>query len=257
MTIQINKVAAQRGLVWISRSWQLFKEQSGLWMQAMFFIIASSLGAQMLGAISPIFVIIYAFVHPFLMSGMYHMAFKAKNGINSEFSDLFIAFKDVKIRRVMLQIASVSLLVSLLVTFVGADNLAALQDQQSLDPGSALLFVIISAIYLMFFFYAIPIAYFFHEQNLLLILKTSFKACWQNIVPLIVFALVAMTLCLLTLPTMLLGLFIVLPWLTIAFYISFDDVLGGDFPPDDGDLCTDNLKNINQQNKKDDATFIV
>ncbi|MFT4929543.1 MAG: hypothetical protein ACI8WB_005677 [Phenylobacterium sp.] len=250
MTIKVNKVEAQRGVYWITKGWGLFKQQSGLWMQTMVFIVGLGIGAQLLGQASVVTIILYAFAHPFLMAGYYHMAFQAKNGVDSKFTDVFIAFKDLRIRRVMFQLASISLLVTLTVSALGADNVEALKEGQALDAGPAFLYAIISLIYLMFFFFTVPIVYFFHEQNLLRILKLSFTACWRNIAPLAVFALMALGLCLMTMPTLLLGLFIVLPWLSIAFYLSFDDVFGDDLPADfeqvDG-----------QDNRKDDVTFIV
>lgn len=251
MTIQINKVEAQRGLAWVGQSWQLFKEQSGLWMQTMAFIVGIGIAAQILGQTTSLFVVIYAIVQPFLMAGYYDMVFKAKNGIKCQFGDVFIAFKDVRARRILLQIAMVSLLISLLASAMTAENLVALKEGQAIDAGSTLLYIIVSAVYLMFFFYAVPIAYFFHEQNMLTILKTSFQACWQNVWPLTLYGLIGFGLFVATVPTMLLGLLIVLPWLSIAFYLSFADLIGDNLPLDE------DIDKGPNQNNGDDITFIV
>lgn len=248
MAIQINKVATHKGIEWIRQSWQLFKQQSGLWMQTMFFITGIGIFGQILGQISMLIPLLYALVQPFLMAGIYHMAFKAKNGVNSKFNDVFIAFKDLRSRRVLLQIALITILVSLMVSSLVGDNLMALSEGVSPDPGMALALLVLGFVYLMLFFYAVPIAYFFHEQNLLHILKSSFSACWQNAFPLTVFGVISSGLFLLTLPTMLLGLFIVLPWLSIGFYLSFSDLFGHDLPPDDG---------FDDKDRNDDVTIVV
>jgi hypothetical protein len=261
MTIQINKVATNKGVQWMSEAWGLFKEQSGLWMKSIFFIIMLGIAVQFMGEASIFFVVLYSLAHPFLMAGLYHMVFKAKNGINSQFGDLFIAFKDIRARKVLLQVAIASIIMSLLASLVMSDVLTDYQAGTPLSLDLIIPAVVVYFTYLMFFAYAVPIAYFFHEQNLLMILKTSFKACWQNIWPLMVLSICGFCLCFFAAAvTMGLGFFIVFPWLYIAFYLSFNDLLGGDLHLDeDLDINGDNNDQNDDQNddQSNDVTFTV
>lgn len=76
----------------------------------------------------------------------------------------------------------------------------------------------------MLFAYAVAIAYFLKEQRISLILQASFIACWRNMAALALFGLLSLGLILLTIPTMLLGLVVVVPVLHIAFFLSFNEL---------------------------------
>jgi uncharacterized membrane protein len=227
MTIKINKVPTQNALAWISHGWVLFKAQAGLWILSIFCIFGAAIIASMAGIIGSV---LFAFAQPFLVAGIYHMAFHSNNGLTSEIKDLFIAFKNVRVRRVFIQIASLELLVAIVLSPFSSEIQTAILNTEPLSTQTALLYTIFNLISFMFLLYAVPIAWFFHEQNLLSILKLSFIACFNNIGVLLVFAVLSFGLFLLTLPTFLIGLVVVLPWLTISAYLSFNDMFESDMP---------------------------
>jgi uncharacterized membrane protein len=76
----------------------------------------------------------------------------------------------------------------------------------------------------MLFAYAVAIAYFLKEQRLVVILQASFTACWRNVAALLLFSVLSFALVVLTIPTLFIGLIVVLPLLNIAFFMSFNDV---------------------------------
>ncbi|NQZ11463.1 MAG: hypothetical protein HRT35_30290 [Algicola sp.] len=246
MTIQINKVAPKNALQWLSRAWVLFKEQPGLWMQSAFFMFAAMIAS---GLLQKFGMLLFALVHPFLMAGFYHMALNAKNGVNSPFSDLFCAFKDQRIRKVLLQLGLVSFGLSILLTPLSPDFYLAMTTGEQPDPQATLLFSLINILSSMLFYYAVPIAYFYHEQDFLVIMKTSFMACLHNLPALFVFSILSLGLGLATFPTMGLGMIIVAPWLMLAGYLSFSDILCPDLP--------DDKNGEDSSNGDDDFTFTV
>lgn len=240
MMIQINKVAPQNALQWYSRGWALFKEQSGLWMQSVFFVLVMAFAS----GLHQLTMILFAFAYPFLMSGLYQMAFNAKHGVSSEFKDLFSGFKDDRIRRVLIQLAALGLLVSLAMTPLTSQLFESMKTGVPLPIETMVLMTGANLIYMMFFMFAVPIVYFYHEQNLLVVLKTSFSACIQNIPAMIIFGLLSMALITFSVFTLFLALIIILPWLMLTLYLAFDDLIGTDIKLDDKDDDDDNEQDI-------------
>ena len=87
-----------------------------------------------------------------------------------------------------------------------------------------ILMVALFTLVFMLFAYAVAIAYFLKEQRILVVLQTSFIACWRNVAALLIFGLVSVALVLLTIPTFFIGLVVVAPLLQITFFLSFNDV---------------------------------
>ena len=253
MTIQINRVSPQNAVKWLSRAWVLFKEQPGLWMQTVFFMLSAGFASGLLGEFG---MLLFSLIHPFLMAGFYRMAVNAKNGVNSQFSDLFSGFKDVRIRKVLLQLGLVGFALSILLSPLSPELKTAMETGVPLDMQTTLIFTVVNLLYSMLFYYAVPIAYFFHEQDFLVVMKTSFMACLHNLMALFVFLVLSMGLVMATFPTLFLGMIIVLPWLMLAGYLSFTDILCPDLPDDKNGEDSSN-GNDDDDDDKQDFTFTV
>jgi uncharacterized membrane protein len=74
---------------------------------------------------------------------------------------------------------------------------------------------------MMMFAYAVAIAYFLREQRLFPILQASLLACWRNVQPLSLYGLIAIGLLMTGIPTLFLTWLLVLPLLSISFFLSF------------------------------------
>lgn len=226
MSVQLNTVPLDAPFKWLGQGWRLFKEQSGLWMMMFFFIFASLLFSSLLGAIG---MVIYALVHPFLVAGFYHLAFKANHQIRGDINEFFVAFKDQQVVRIFIQLGLLSLVVSLLTEPLTRPIVQAISEGTQADQTSIALLVLAQGSYWLFTFFAIPIAYFHHEQRLFTVLMYSFNACMRNIVPLLLFAFVSMLLFFFSFVlTLGLALIVVLPWLMITSYLAFHDIIGAD-----------------------------
>lgn len=233
---------------WISRGWTLFKEQSGLWMQAFFFIVGAAFA---LSALGPVGIVIYSVLNPFLMAGFYHMAFRAHHGVNSKIQDMFVPFKDVRVRRIFLQLAALGLLVAALTAPLSTEVFEHIQNSATgkaadTDMGKIQLLVVVQLLYFMATFFAVPIAYFHHEQNIITVISLSFKACFNNLAAIVVFAVMALALSLMTFPTLGLAMVIVMPWLMLSSYLAFNDLIGSDIPLD-----------LDDKNDDDDITMVA
>jgi len=97
--------------------------------------------------------------------------------------------------------------------------------------------VVLYSLNLMLFAYAVPIIYFLRENRLWPVLQSSLLACWRNTLPLLLFVLMIMGILVLvsvvisllssivSFATVLFlpAMFVLMPILTIAFFLSFSE----------------------------------
>ena len=132
-----------------------------------------------------------------------------------------------------MRIAALNMLASIPLSSLAVMLLEQHQAEQPISAGPVLLFVAGYILAWMIFAYAVAIAYFLRERSLVAIMQASFIACWRNITPLVVFGLLSLLLIMLTMPTMFIGLLLVVPLLNIAFFLSFNEFFALQVKPTD------------------------
>ena len=231
MSIKIKTVPVGRVLHWYQRAWQMFKEQPGLWMFATFVMFLVMLVSALLDIVG---FVARAMVMPFLLAGFYHLAFRANHQVGSKFNDMFAPFKDKQAQTVLLQIGLVGLLFNLLALPSAESFYAAFSKGEQPADVDVYTLTALNAGHFLLTFYAIPVAFFHHERNVITTIITSVKACLMNLPVLLIFAISSMFLVSFALAlTMGLALTVIMPWLMIVSFLSFSDVIGGDFTLDD------------------------
>lgn len=238
--IQIYKVSVQSAFRWFSRAWHIFKEQSGLFMSATFFIFVSMILASMIGIVGSV---VFALAQPFLSAGIYHLAFKADNGVESKFSDLFVAFSDLQSRRVLLQLGALGLLFATAMAPMSIQIRQMLLEQQSPDGNLVALYMLAHLVYYMVFLFAVPIAHFYHEQSLLRVIKTGLLACLSNPSAMIMLLMLSSLLVFLSSFTIFLAMIVFMPLIMIVIYLAFNDILRPALPFDSEDDDDQNDQN--------------
>lgn len=222
----IRRVPASAAIGWIKQAWQIFKQYPLVFIQMLLLtFIFTFLAAQF-----PLTVFVAVLASPFLTAGLYGAIVGVQQQQTIDISWLFKAFKDAACRRILILIASVNFLISVPLMHAREHVYVAMQlAQENMDYSGGLLLQVIMLvaafiITAMLFAYAVAIAYFLKEQRLLTILQASFVACWRNIPALVSFGIMSLGLVVLTIPTMLLGLILVVPLLNIAFFLSFNEL---------------------------------
>ncbi|MDP4535519.1 hypothetical protein Q3O60_04850 [Alkalimonas collagenimarina] len=233
----IRQRPALAAVAWIKQGWRLFVQAPWLWIQ----LLAFTLLVNLLASMHPLLTVAAFFLNPFLTAGLYKSMAGVQRGESVGFAWLFKPLQEPVYRQVFLQLAALNLLIAIPLSLMGQHLLVQLSEQ-SLDLVQVLLFVAAYGLVWMMFSYAVAILYFLPEKRLLPALQASLMACWKNIVPLLLFALLAFALALVTIPTMLLGMVIVMPLISIAFFISFQDIFlvepgpPSQQPPEDPDV---------------------
>lgn len=223
----IRRVPALAAINWLKMAWDIFKQYPLLFIQMLLLTYVITY----LAALSSITLMIGVLVSGFFTAGFYHAIAGVQQQQKIDLSWLFQPFKDPSCRRILLLIAISEFVVTTLVVILfqsqTAEAVIRLQETRELD--SALSLQVLALLLTVFFIklwscYAIAIAFFLKEQRLLLILGAALLACWRNLGAMLVFMLLSVALIILSIPTMLLALVLVVPLLMISWFISFNEV---------------------------------
>jgi uncharacterized membrane protein len=218
LQLVVRRAPAAAGLRWLQQAWALFKQQPGLWIQLVLIIHLSSL----LGALHPLLGVLVALLNPFLTAGLYRCIVASQKGATVSLAQFWQPLKEPACRAVFLRLAAANMLFSIPLT------LLAQELYQQVQTGSVnflllLVFVVGMTLVLMLFAYAIAIAYFLKETRLLPIFQASFMACWRNVQPLSLYGAVAILLISTGIPSLFISWIVVLPLLSISFFLSFTE----------------------------------
>jgi hypothetical protein len=223
----IRRVPALAAVNWLKMAWDIFKQYPLLFIQMLLLTYVVTY----LATLSSVTVIIGVLVSAFFTAGFYHAIAGVQQQQKIDLSWLFHAFKDASCRRSLILISISEFVVTTLVVMIfqsqTAEAVIRLQETRELD--SSLSLQVMALLLTVFFIklwicYAIAIAFFLKEQRLLLILGAALLACWRNISALLIFMLLSVALIILSIPTMLLALVVVIPLLMISWFLSFNEV---------------------------------
>lgn len=215
----VRRAPALAALGWLKQAWTIFVKAPLSWVLMFVTLGVMALLAQ---GYPPLTTIIGILLNPFLTAGVYKSAVSVQQQKTIQFTDLFSPLGEVECRAVFIRLAGLNMLASIPLSSL-AVTLMQQQQENTLHMPLLFLFVVGFVLTWMIFAYAVAIAYFLKEQRLLAIMQASFVACWRNIVPLMIFLLLSLVLIMLTMPTYFIGLFVVVPVLNIAFFLSFNE----------------------------------
>jgi len=218
LQLVVRRAPAAAGLRWLQQGWALFKQQPGLWIQLVFIIHLSTL----LGAVHPLLGVVVALLNPFLTAGLYRCIVARQKGETASLAQFWQPLKEPACRAVFLRLAAANMLFSIPLTLLATELFQQVQTG-SVNFLLLLVLVIGMTLVLMLFAYAIAIAYFLKEPRLLPIFQASFIACWRNVQPLSVYGVISLLLISTGMPTLFISWIIVLPLLSISFFLSFTE----------------------------------
>jgi hypothetical protein len=214
----VRRAPALAALGWLKQSWAIFLQAPLVWILMFVTLGLIALFSQA----HPFTAVIGIMLNPFLTAGVYKSVVAIQQQKTIQYKDLFAPLKEAGCRAIFIRIAALNMLASIPLSTLAAHILLQHQQQQ-VDLPLVLLFVAGFVLCWMIFAYAVAIAYFLQERRVLAVMQASFIACWRNITALSVFALLSLVLIMLTMPTLFIGLILVVPVLNIAFFLSFNE----------------------------------
>lgn len=231
-------VRAGRGWDWIVEAWGLFKEAPGAWIGAslLFYLIVIVLSfVPLVGSLAT------TILGPMLTAGLIMGAHAQHRGRRFAVGQLFAGVSQkpgplALVGAVYLLFAIligliIGVLVAVMVGTSGMMTSGTAMDPSELEAmaaAPALLLPVLVALLLgiplaMAMFFA-PALVALNDVPVFRAFKLSFMACLKNVLPFLVYGLVAMVMVILGMLPLMLGLIVVLPVLTIALYTAYRDI---------------------------------
>lgn len=228
----VRKAPVTSAAEWLKQAWLLFKTNPSLFIGINAFIAVVGLLSFI-----PFVGIAVLFIMPFLQAGFYSIIVSAQQQKPLQFEMLFKPFQITELRSPFIQMAAAQLICTLPSIFL-AESLSTSLEAGQVELVSMLTVVMLYMISAMLFAYAVPIIYFLRENRLFPVVQASVTACWRNVLPLTVFAVLTMAVIIggmmiaaligvlakALVPILLLVfLLVTMPVFSIAFFLSFSE----------------------------------
>ncbi|WP_077528777.1 BPSS1780 family membrane protein [Vreelandella utahensis] len=226
------------GWRWIKEAWPLFAPAWGRWLLAMLLFVAIFIGLEVIPLIGSV---ISMLLTPVLSAGMLYMAYQAREGGEVNVADLFAAFRQRPWPLVGLGAINIAVSFVIMVVVMGGifgtssmNGMAGMHGGGGFEPHQManasmalmlgpLIILALMVPWMMAYWFSVPLV-FFGNYGIGEALKTSFRACLRNILPMFWWSLIGVLLGIVAAIPLLLGLLVLFPVLLIANYIMFRDI---------------------------------
>ena len=215
------------GVNWITKAFAIFKDQFLLWLAigVAYLIIA------VIGSSVPVINFIFPFISFVFVGGIIKGCADQATGRELKFDHLFSAFNThlmpLIILFVLYLVAMIVMMIPMLIVF-GSMFVSLAQESSDvaivgMAIGTLLVFLLLFPVLMAIWF--APALIVLHDIEPVRAMKMSFKGCLKNILPFLVFWIVAPIIMILAVVfTLGLGILILLPIGMITYYTSYRDV---------------------------------
>ena len=235
-----RKVSAGRGWDWIADGFGLFKLDPWIWIvnSLILFAILLLLGLVPLGSIAS------QILYPIFLGGLMLGCYALDTGDRLKVEHLFAGFKSNagSLAAVgglyILGSLAIGIVIMLLILLLGGRDIFGLIDavesgaQPNPQEAVQMAYVVMIAVLiglalivplLMATWFA-PALVILHSLGAVEAMRLSFRGCLRNIVPFLIYGLIAMVLMVLAIIPVLLGLLVLVPTLVASTYIGYKDI---------------------------------
>lgn len=230
--VEPQKISAGGGIDWIKEGYYHFKQAPLGWigMVILYFIIVIVL------SVIPLVSLVVNIINPVFIGGFMIACYRQTQNEPFSVGDLFAGFKTNFGR---LAAVGAIYLVSLVIIVGGAVGLMfAMMGQEMMammaqtpDPSMILakfsmffllLFGLMSLVMMAYIF--APVLIVMHDVTAVAAMKLSFKGCWRNMLPFLVYGLAAMLLSIVAMIPLGLGLLILMPVMTASIFAAYRQI---------------------------------
>ena len=229
-------VETGRGWQWIVDGFALFRKNPLVWISLTVILVLMWMVSLMIPMIGPL---LFNLFSPALFAGLMVGCKALESGEPLELAHLFAGFR--KNASPLVTIGGVYLVGTIVVVGIvfmaaGGSVLPAMtsKSQPDMEAMAAALRSMALGLTIGFAFYVpllmmiwfAPLLIVFHDQPPVAAMKLSFRACWINMMPFLVYGLAILVLWFIASIPLLLGLVVLLPVLICSVYTSYKDVFG-------------------------------
>ncbi len=238
-------VEAGRGWQWVVYGFALFRRNPLVWIALTVIFVLIWMVSLTIPMIGPL---LFNLFSPALFAGLMVGCKALESGGQLELAHLFAGFK--KSASPLVTIGGVYLVGTIVVVGIvfmaaGGSMLPGMMSKSQPDMEAmaaalrsmslGLTVGMLVYIPLMMMLWFAPLLVVFHDQSPVDAMKLSFKACWINMLPFLIYGLVILVLWIIASIPLLLGLIVLVPVLICSVYASYKDIFGPGAKPEAGD----------------------
>jgi hypothetical protein len=227
-------VPAGNGWTWIVQGWDFFKRQPGAWIAIVVVLLVISIVAAFIPVIGSIGMMI---LFPAFTAGIMIGCRAQDEGGEIEFGHLFAGFRERF--GTLAAVGAIYLVATMVIALVvgvatGVGMVTMMGGGAETDPAAAagaLAGVLLAALVMLALMLPVimgiwfaPALVVFHQRSALDAMKESFTGCLRNIVPFLVYGVIAMVLSILASIPMALGWLVLGPVLAASIYTAYRDI---------------------------------
>jgi hypothetical protein len=226
-------VAPGNGWVWITRGWHLFRRQPGMWIGIVVALLVLSIVATMIPFIGSLALLV---VFPVLTGGIMLGCRALAEGGELQFGHLFAGFRERfgTLAAVGALYLAASMVIALVVGMATGASMFAMMSGTAIDPAASagavagmllamLLMLALMIPVVMAVWFAAPLIVF-HERRAVEAMKESFTGCLKNILPFLLYGVIAMLLGILASLPVGLGWLVLGPVLAASVYTAYRNI---------------------------------
>ena len=232
--MQSKSVSAGQGVEWFKCGWNLFKQDFGTWFIMLLIFIGIAIVLNLIPFIGGL---AFAVISPVLVGGILYAASQMDQGQKIEIGHLTQGFKDKERMNKLLMLGVLTLVAQIILVFLavimlGGNAMMTAGESAEFDPAtmmttgmsiSMLLIMLVAMLIAMGFVYATPLV-MLDGLSPVESIKTSFSACVQNILPLLVFGIIYILIAIIAMIPFGLGMLILIPVTFLAMYCSYKSI---------------------------------
>lgn len=223
-------VDSGRGMAWLTEGFTMFSKAPGIWvLMALVFIIGF-----MILSVIPLGGLAVYFLMPVIIAGMLGACRKAELGEALDISMMFDGFKHKNMNQLLIvggiNLGGIILIGGIMLIMGGGAIFGAAMGGRAIGAAAVgmMLIGLLLALGLMVplamaLWYA-PALVLFHDQEAIPAVKQSFFGCLKNIVPFLIWGIVAMIAGVIASIPLGLGWLVLWPVLVCSLYISYKDI---------------------------------
>jgi uncharacterized membrane protein len=217
--MQAQGVDMGKGLAWYGDGWEIFTRNPGMWIVLMILLLVIAAVLNLVPLLGPL---LFALLLPGLFGGALYTAREAAEQREMDVSHLFIGFKDGAMRNALLVLGAVLLGANILFLFLALLLIGSGMGMAGMLL-ALLLLLLLGLLLSMVFLSAVPLVMFAAAEPVAA-MKSSFSACLNNVLPLLLFGVIYIVLALIAMIPFGLGLLVLLPVTFGALYASYRDI---------------------------------
>lgn len=231
--IEIRRLPAARGLEWLASAFTMFSQKPGVWIAIGLIFMAISLTLSLVPGISLFGTLLTTPLLGGLMLACCRQRENKAIGIESLFSGFATAGSKLVLLGLLYLLGSLIISLLILVPALSAGALQLIEDDLSIATPSMdemntillLLLLMMAALVplLMAYFFA-PALVAVARLEPLTAMRLSFIGCLRNMLPFLLYGLVALIMMIVAALPLMLGFLILTPVLICSMYLAFEDV---------------------------------